>query len=130
MLQKTMRAIQAVCMRSCHTFAFTMGLSFFNLVQTQAPSLTVALMDRLCPLTHRNNKRLDRGNRGGAAGSKNGRGSYWARWQNFCYLRYATLTEGIYHGNFFLKKFRLASHFMSHHQSLDYPFLRTHVRIW
>ena len=56
-----MCAIQGVSMRCCRALAFTEGLSSFSLVQSQAPSLIVALMNRLRLPTHRNYLRLDRG---------------------------------------------------------------------
>ena len=45
----TMRAIHGVCNKCDQAFDFTAGLPSLRRVQSQAPSLTVELIDRLRP---------------------------------------------------------------------------------
>ena len=72
-----MRAIHGVCNKWDQAFDFTAGLSSLRHVQSQAPSLTVELIDRLRPPPHlhRNNKRLGREQEGdGGSRVLSGRG--------------------------------------------------------
>ena len=94
-----MRAIHGVCNKWDQVFDFTAGLSSFRRVQSQAPSLTAELIDRLRPPPRTQKQQRTGEGEGGEWGQQDpgwGGVELGPRWQNFRYLRFATLTAALY----------------------------------